>query len=260
MESNERVYIVKSLEKALMILDCFSYQNREMTLTELVKLTGIHVSTAKRLVSHLTHRGYLQKEPGTKRYRLGLRLFEMGGIVFSSFSLRKASSYSMSRLQSETGATVLMGAIMEDQLIYVDKREGLGPIRVLSDVGQKRPPHYGMMGMMLMAHLNSEEKERILRKYPLEAHTPLSITDSDAFSIRLEEIRVQGYVIERGEAVEGTIGISAPIRDYRRKVIAALGISLVAVNSDLEGRMQWYVDMVIKACDDISSNLGYLRI
>lgn len=260
MDSSERVYIIKSLEKALMILDCFSYQNREMSLTDLVHQTGIHVSTAKRLVSHLTHRGYLQRDPGTRRYRLGLRLFEMGGIVFSSFSFRKASSYAMSRLQSETGATVLMGALMEEQLVYVDKREGLGPIGVLSDVGQKRPPHYGMLGMVLMAHLGSDEVDRIIRKYPLEAHTPRSITDPDAFSIRLEQIRRQGYILEKGEAVEGTIGISAPIRNYTRKVIAALGISLMAADSGLEDRLEEYVRMTRKACADISSNLGYLRI
>jgi DNA-binding IclR family transcriptional regulator len=223
-----------------------------MTLSELVEQTGIHVSTAKRMVSNLTFRGYLQKDPGTRRYRLGLRLFEMGGIVLSSFSLREASAYSMSRLQSETGGTVLLGVI-------IDRREGKGPIRVYSEIGQKRPLHYGMLGILLMAYLDQEDIDRVLADTPLEAYTSDSITDRDAFSIRLEEVRKQGYCIEKGEAVEGTIGISGPIRNHTRKVIAALGISLIA-DGEVQGRLHSLSNAIRRTCDEISSNLGYLKV
>ena len=90
---------------------------------------------------------------------------------------------------------------MENQLVYVDKREGDGIIRISSDVGRRRPLHYGMLGMVLMAGMDSNEVDRVLEDYPLEAHSPFSITDVDAFSLRLEEIRMQGYVIEKEEAV-----------------------------------------------------------
>ncbi|MFC1579881.1 IclR family transcriptional regulator [Thermodesulfobacteriota bacterium] len=258
-DHEERVYRVKSLDKALTILECFSYQKKEMTLSEFVEQTGIHVSTAKRMVSNLTFRGYLQRVPETRRYRLGLRLFEMGGIVLSSFSLREASAYSMSRLQSETGGTVLLGANIQDRLVYLDRREGKRPIRVLSEIGQKRPLHWGMLGILLMAYLDQEDVDRVLADTPLEAYTPFSITDRYAFSIRLEEVRKQGYCIEKGEAVEGTIGISAPIRDHTREVIAALGISLVA-ESEMQDRIHDLSIAVRHSCDEISANLGYLKI
>ena len=255
----ERVYRIKSLDKALTILESFSYQKREMTLSALVKQTGIPVSTAKRIVSNLTFRGYLQRVHGTKRYRLGLRLFEMGGIVLSSFSLREASAYAMSRLQSETGGTVLLGVNIQDRLVYVDRREGKRPIRVFSEIGQKRPLHYGMLGIQLMAYLEQVDIDRILADTPLVAHTSRSITDRSAYSIRLEEVRKQGYCIEKGEAVEGTIGISVPIRDHTREVIAALGISLVD-NSEVHGQLQSLSKAVMRSGDEISSNLGYLKV
>jgi DNA-binding IclR family transcriptional regulator len=254
-----RVYRIKSLDKALTILECFSYQKKEMTLSEIVKQTGIPVSTAKRIVSNLTFRGYLQRVHETKRYRLGLRLFEMGGIVLSSFSLREASAYSMSRLQSETGGTVLLGVNIQDRLVYLDRREGKQPIRVFSEIGQKRPLHYGMLGVLLLAYLDQEDVDRVLADTPLEAYTSHSITDRDAFSIRLEEVRKQGYCIEKGEAVEGTIGISGPIRNHTRKVIAALGISLVA-DKDVQDRIHDLSIAVRHSCDEISANLGYLKI
>jgi predicted transcriptional regulator len=150
------IYKVQALERALDILDCFSFQDRELSLTDVVQRTGLNKTTVKRLISNLTTRGYLQQDP-QKKYQLGMRLFELGGIVFSSFSLRQAASYPMTRLQNEAGATVLLGVNMEDQLVYIDKREGQGMIRVSSEVGWRRPLNYGMLGMVLMSSLDSQD-------------------------------------------------------------------------------------------------------
>ncbi len=255
-----RVYRVQSLERALDVLDCFTFQDRELTLSDISQKTGMHKATAKRLVSNLTSRGFLHQDPATKRYRLGMRLFELGGIVFSSFSLRKASSYPMSRLQNQTGATVLLGVKMDDQLVYVDKREGQGLIRISSDIGWRRPLHYGMLGMVLMSFLDSKEVKNILKKTPLQPYTPNALTDEDAFSLRLERIRKQGYIVERGEVVEGFIGIAAPIRDYSRQVIAALGVALTVNGPMGKEDFDRIVTLVVKACDDISGEMGYLKI
>ena len=87
-DQNKTIYRVQALERALDILECFSFQKRELSLTDLVNQTGLNKTTVKRLISNLTTRGYLQQEPQSKKYQLGMRLFEMGGIVYSSFSLR----------------------------------------------------------------------------------------------------------------------------------------------------------------------------
>ena len=258
--SKESIYKVQALVRALDILDCFSFQKRELSLSDVVYLTGLNKTTAKRLISNLTARGYLQQDPQSKTYQLGMRLFELGGIVFTSLSLRKAAAYPMTNLQSETGATVLLGVKMEDQLVYIDKREGAGIIRISSDIGWRRPLHYGMLGMVLMGSLDSKDVKRILKKYPLEAHTPFSITNKDAFSLRLEKIRDQGFILEKEEAVEGVIGIAAPIRDYSRQVVAALGIALPVGQRSLKNDTDRIIKLVKKTCDDISSNLGYLKI
>jgi DNA-binding IclR family transcriptional regulator len=220
----------------------------------------LNKTTVKRLISNLTARGYLQRDPQSKKYQLGMRLFEMGGIVFSSFSLRQAAAYPMTQLQIETGATVLLGVSMEEQLVYVDKRDGDGMIRISSDIGWRRPLHYGMLGMALMASLDSKDVQRILIEDPLEAHTSFSITDNDAFSLRLEQIRDQGYILEKEEAVEGVIGIAASIRDYSRQVVAALGIALPIHTHDRTTGLDGMIDLVKKTCETISSNLGYLKV
>lgn len=264
MEENPRQsspsYRVQAVERALDILDCFSLQNRELSLSDIVHMTGLNISTAKRLAANLVSRGYLKQDRETKHYQLGMRLFELGGVVFSSFSLREAAAYPMSRLMSDTGATVLLGIAMDDQLVYVDKREGRGIIRVSSDIGWRRPLHYGMLGMVLMAYLAPEDAVRILQRDPLQAYTHHSITDKDAFSLRLETIRKDGYVLEREEAVEGLVGIGAPVRDYSRQVIGALGVVLPVAPAPSEKDLQHMIDLVKAAGDETSAALGYLKI
>jgi DNA-binding IclR family transcriptional regulator len=254
------VYKVQALERALDILECFSFQNRRLSLTDVVNCTGLNKTTVKRLIANLTARGYLQRDPQTKLYQLGMRLFEMGGIVFSSFSLRQAAAFPMTQLKNQTGATVLLGVRMEEELVYIDKREGDGMIRISSDIGWRRPLHYGMLGMVLLAGLDAKEVHRILRLTPFEAHTPFSITDPDAFSLRLEKIRDQGYLLELEEAVEGVFGIAAPIRDYSRQVVAALGIALPLNSSIREKESSQLIEKVKNTCETISSDLGYLKI
>ena len=253
-------YKVQALERALDIIDCFSFQARELSLTDVVNRTGLNKTTAKRLISNLTTRGYLHQSPQSKKYQLGIRLFELGGIVFSSFSLRQAAAYPMTKLQSDSGATVLLGINMEDQLVYVDKREGVGMIRISSDIGWRRPLHYGMLGMILLAGLDTKEVRRVLKKAPLQAHTPFAITDPQAFNLRLEQIRDKGYIMEKEEAVEGVFGIAAPIRDYSRKVVAALGIALPLSSSYRSTKIDPLIEMVKTTCETISNDLGYLKI
>jgi len=253
------IYRVQALERALDILDCFDFQNKELTLSDLVRRTGLNMTTAKRLTANLTGRGYLRFAPKTKTYQLGIRLFELGGIVFSSFSLRRAAAHPMTDLQRGTGTCVLLAIRRDNRLVYIDKREGAGMIRISSDIGWSRPLHYGMLGMVLMANLDPEDVQQILTEQPLQSYTPFSITDEDTFSVRLEQIRNQGHVVEKEETVEGIIGIAAPIKDYSRRVVAALGSALPLGQRDLNKDVDRIVDLVKRTCATISTHLGYLK-
>ncbi len=250
-------YKVQVIDRLLDILDCFTFDNMEMSLMELVKMTGLNKTTVKRILSNLVQRKYLQQDPGTKKYKLGLRLFELGGIVFSSFSLRKSSEQYMDYFRELTGSTILLGVMMEEQLVYIDKREGNGLIRISSEIGWRRPLNYGMLGMVLLAYQDEAFTKKILNKDPLKPYTKNSITDNRKFFARLSEIRNQGVVIEREEAVEGVIGIAAPIRDNASKTIAALGIALPISQNTSEEYTKVLSEKLKKACLDISNNIGF---
>jgi IclR family KDG regulon transcriptional repressor len=254
------IYRVQSLERAIDILECFSYQKREMSLSEIVGQTGLNRTTVKRLVSNLESRGLLQQDPDSKNYRLGLLLFSLGGIVLASFSLRKVAAHPMFRLQNVAGVTTLLGIIEGDHLVVVAKREGDESVPVSSHVGLIKPLPHTMLGRVLMAYLLPKDMDRVLREYPLQTYTPYSITDKDAFGLLLAMIQNQGYGIERQEFVEGIMGIAAPIRDYSRKVIAALGVALPASKGDQQLEIDRIVSLLLEACEEISVNMGYLKV
>jgi IclR family transcriptional regulator, KDG regulon repressor len=253
------IYRVQVLERALDILDLFSYQQRKLMLTDIVAKSGLKKTTAKRLLVNLTDRGYLKIDPETKQYELGMRLFELGAVVYASFSVRKTATIHMRKMRDESGLCVLLGQCQNDRLIYLEKFEGNGEIKVATTIGQHRPLHFGMLGQILMAFLPSDKAERVLRDYPLQSFTANSITDTDAFQLRLAQIRENGFIIERGEAHQGCIGIAAPIRDSSRDVVAALGVALHIHDYKNEEQIGAYVNLVRTAAVSISSELGYLK-
>ncbi len=258
-ENNGSIYKVQVIDRVLDILESFTFECKEMSLTEVSAKTGLNKTTAKRILSNLTQRKFLQQDPISKKYRLGLRLFELGSIVFSSFSVQKAADQWMDHLRKETGSTVLLGTIMEDQLVYINKKEGNQMIRISSEIGWRRPLNYGMLGMVLLAYQDTNYVEYILKKFPLKAYTPHSITDKKMYLMRLDEIRAQGCVVEIGEAVEGVVGIAAPIRNYSDHVVAAMGIALPFRKGMTKTGLNVYVNLLRGACEDISHRTGYRK-
>ncbi len=260
ISKKQTIYRVQALERALDILDSFSYQRRKMNLADVVATLGLKKATAKRLLANLTQRGYLKLDSQTKQYELGLRLFELGGVVHASFSVRKTALPHMRSLRDQTGLSVLLGQCQNDHLVYVEKIDGTSDIKISSAVGERKPLHFGMLGQVLMAYLPTEHAQRILAKTPLQPFTPSSITDPDAFWLRLAEIRDKGCLMESGEAHQGVTGFAAPIHDHSREVVAALGAALPLPDYTSEEQINTYMIMVRKAAEAISAELGYLKI
>ncbi|MFH1115025.1 MAG: IclR family transcriptional regulator [Pseudomonadota bacterium] len=256
--SDRKVYRVQSVDRALDVLDCFDFHDRELPLTKICRKTGLNKSTALRLASNLIARKYLKLDESSGLYSLGMRLFDLGSVVFSSFSLRKAASAHMTQLQHETSATVLLGALMDRQLVYVDKRDGEGAIRISSEIGWRRAPHFGMLGMVLMSSLNDGLVDSLLDEHPLEAHTRASITDRAEFKKRLAQIARDGYVVEYEETVDGIIGVAAPVIDYSRMAVATLGVAILTAQHN-QAAVRRVIEAVRRAARGISRELGYIE-
>jgi DNA-binding IclR family transcriptional regulator len=255
----ELTFYNRSLERALQILCAFHVETQHFSLGQLSQTVHLAKPTVFRLCSTLAKYDFLRYDSATKQYSLGLKLFELGGVVFASLSLRKISSTYLDQLQARLGKTTFLGILRDDELVYIDKKEDVrNPVRFASYIGRRRPPHFGMLGQVLMAYLSKTEVDRLLGRYPLTAFTRKSITDPRAFKNRLKKIREQGYFVDGEEAIEGITGVAAPLRDFTGNVVAAIGAGFIS--SSVNGKeVRKIKDEVMKTALAISQELGHLE-
>lgn len=228
-------------------------------MVELSSTLSLSKSTVYRLASTLSNYGFLQYNEAENKYSSGPKLFELGGIVAASFSLRKTATPYLDELHSRLSKTVFLGIFQEDEVVYIDKREDLrNPIRFSSEIGRRRPAYFGMFGQLLMAFLPDTEVDRILKKDLLQPITKKSITTKKDFKKRLRKIRRLGFCVDKGEAVDGITGIAAPIKNHKGKVVAALGVGFISSSEHSEG-VREIRNAVCETARSISSELGFLE-
>lgn len=216
-------------------------------------------ATVIRLCSTLVKYGFLRQEPESKRYSLGLRLFELGSIVFNSFSLRRIASRHLTELQRRLGKTIFLGVLDNEELLYIDKREdSRNPISFTSKIGKRRPPYWGMLGPLLMAYLPDSEIEGLLEKHPLKITAKKSITRKEDFLEWLHQIREQGFVIDVETAIDGITGVAAPVRDAAGRVIASIGVAFIASSVNSKDLKKIVKEAGATALS-ISKELGYVE-
>jgi IclR family KDG regulon transcriptional repressor len=249
----------RSLERALQILCVFNRDRQTLSLTQLANILKLSKTTVLRLTSTLIKYDFLKYDLSPKQYSLGLKLFELGSVIFSSFSIRRVASPYLTRLQSKLGKTVFLGFLQNDELVYIDKREDPGnPMRFASQIGTRRPPYFGMLGQVLMAYLPDSEVDRLLRKTPLEPFTKRSLTNQAEFRKRQRKIRGEGFYVDKEEAIDGVTGIAAPIMDYTGKVIAGVGVGFISSSLDSNGTKQ-IIKEVCETAKKISKEMGCLK-
>jgi IclR family transcriptional regulator, KDG regulon repressor len=253
----------RSLERALQILNVVGGQEQTgemqaLTLSQIAEILKLPRATVLRLCTTLVQYDFLRQNQETKRYFLGLRLFELGSLVFYSSSLRRTAGPFLDQLQAKLGRTVFLGILEKDELLYIDKREDpKNPISFTSTIGTRRPPYWGMLGPVLMAYLPEEEVERLLNTTPLVVTTKRSYAKKEEFLGWLRQIREQGYAVDIETAMDGIAGISAPIRDFTGKVVAAIGIAFISSSLDSKNLKKAVKEIVITALG-ISRELGYV--
>jgi IclR family transcriptional regulator, KDG regulon repressor len=258
-QTRQGAFYNRSLERALQILSAFSPERSELSLGQYAELLDLSKATILRLCSTLTKYGFLRQDQESKRYSLGLRLFELGSVVVSSFSLTRIASPHLTELESKLGKTVFLGILEDGDLLYVDKREGAKDgIRFTSSVGKRRPPYWGMLGPVLMAYLSDKEVDELLAKNPLAATARNSFTKNEHYKEWLREIKGQGFVIEEEMAFEGIGGVAAAIWDFSGKVVAAMGVGYISSSVDSKA-VKKIVKEVTGTATAISQELGYSR-
>lgn len=248
----------QSVIKALKLLDYFK-EYPELSLAEIAELDNMPKPTAYRLVSSLEASGFLVKTRHTShdvKYRMGLKLLELGSLVAQQLDYRGIALPYMKRLNLELKETVHLAVLDGEEAIYVEKVEAESYIRLNSKVGGRLPLHTGSAPKLLLAFLDPSQIDEILKGNELRKFTENTITDKRELLLELEKIRTQGYSYTEAEYYADIAGFSYPIKNHLGEVIAALAVSLPKVNLTPEKKI-WIKEQMNETAKAISTELGY---
>ncbi|MDN5348250.1 MAG: IclR family transcriptional regulator, regulon repressor [Clostridia bacterium] len=252
-----RNHQIRSVARALKILDVLGNAGAELALAEIAAQLGLPKSTVHGLLSTLRDFDYIEQSPFTGKYRLGIRLFELGNAVARNWDVRTVAGPYIQRLLEEIGETVHLVVLDKGEVLYIDKRECRdATLRIVSQVGMRLPAHCTGVGKVLLAHLPASEVKQIISQKGLPRFTKNTITDPKKLEEELAKIREQGYAIDNEEIMPSLRCVAAPIRDHTGKVIAAISVSgpVSRLSGEKFGRA---IKSVTETALTISRDLGY---
>jgi len=209
--------------KALSLLVLLGDSAQGASATELAGLAGLPFSTTHRLLRSLAHQGFAVFDPATKRYALGIRVFQLGQRVSNANGLAGSSIPVLRSLTGRTREASILGVLDGDHVLTVSKVDGPQAFRVTSDPGTHSPLNTTALGKVLLAF--SDDPEALLAGAPLAARTDLSITDRDLFRAEIETVRERGYGTMREENEVGMNALAAPVLTPGGRLIGSVAIA-----------------------------------
>jgi IclR family KDG regulon transcriptional repressor len=213
------------VDRVVDILETFPRLGPELGVSDISRALGLKKATAHRLLASLRRRGVVSQDPVTRRYRLGLKLWELGSMATTQVDWIDRVKPFLQQLTDATGETTHLAVLSDGQVLYVDKVESSHSLRMPSQVGRRLPVHCTGIGKAQIAFLPDEVLRGLVTRRGLAAMTPRTITDLEALRAELAVIRERGYAIDNEEIEEGLTCIGAPIRDHSAHVVAAISIA-----------------------------------
>ena len=247
---------LSSVRNAARLLCAFTPADRDLGVSVLAARLGLAKSTVHRILTTLAAEGLIERDASTGRYRLGLRLYELGAIVADHLDLHEVVAGPIDDLRNRTGETVHVAILDGAEVVYIARRESPHTLRLFSRVGHRNHAHCTSTGKVLLAFLSESERAAILDGRPLVAHTPYTITDRARLEEELELIRRRGWAENVNESEVGVTSVAAPIRDATGRVVAAISVAGPGPRLSRD-TLRRFAAETVRTADIISSRLGY---
>jgi DNA-binding IclR family transcriptional regulator len=249
-------YQVQVIDRALAILDTLSVHGPDLGLAELSEKLKLHKSTVHRLIMVLERHNLIERNSVNGRYRLGLKLFELGTRAVSQLDLRERARPYLERLVLETSETVHLGILDDAEVVYLEKVEPARSVRMATSVGRRNPAYCTAMGKAILTYLAEDQVEAIIRKSGLKAVTPNTITSLLELKRELSAVRKRGYAVDNEEIEEGVRCIGCVVRNFSGEPVAAISISGPSFRLT-ESKVPVLATAVVAAAHGLSSGLGF---
>lgn len=247
---------LQSLNSALDVLELLSQEPEGLGVSETARRLDISKATAHGVLSNLESRGYVLREEGRAAYRLGRQLWRLGLVAGEQIELKNLYREYLSELVGITGESAQLSEYSPSgEVLYLDRVVAPNPVQTCVNIGGRAPAHCVATGRALLAFQPPAEIETVLSA-PLVAYTPMTITDPQKIREALQAVRSTGVAINPGEYRGEIVGIAVPVRDFRGKVVAAIGVSGPAYRFSV-ARAETYIDDMLRISAAASRKSGF---
>ena len=252
----------QSLERGLAILSCFTPKRPVLGIADIADELGMSRSTTHRYVITLLALGYLE-QGASRKYRLGLRVTDLGMSALNSTGLREHAGPYLEELRQRTSYTISLAVLDGSEVLYVDRarsfRRNQGTVNVDLRIGSRLPAYCTAMGKLLLANLPESDQRELIGSIKLAKQGPNTITSKKALREELGEVRDANFAVDDEELAKDLFSIAAPVRNESRDVVAAVDIAVPSSMISLGELVDALGPHLVTTADRISARLGYRR-
>jgi DNA-binding IclR family transcriptional regulator len=246
---------VQVIERMFNLLEVLASREEPVSLKEISEKTGLHPSTAHRILNDLTIGRFVDR-PEAGSYRLGMRLLELGNLVKARLSVRDAALLPMRELHKLIQQPVNLSVRQGDEIVYVERayseRSGMQVVRA---IGGRAPLHLTSVGKLFLADDEPQRVRAYATRTGLAGNTRNSLTQLSTLERELTQCRQAGLARDNEELELGVRCMAAGIYDDQSKLVAGLSISAPADRID-----ENWVPKLRSTAADISAALGCPKI
>lgn len=239
-------YLIQSVSRALDLLEAFSTKEGELGVTELARKLGLHKNNVFRLLATLETRGYVEQDPKTERYRLGVKVYEVASVFLEHLDLRRQARPHLESLAAKSGETAYLAVLDRGATVYVEMVESEQPVRAAPRLSQRFPAVRTAAGQALLAGLERQRQEEAVAGQ----------AEAAQLRERLGRVVAEGYAVDQEEREPGVVAVAAPIRNLERRVVGAVECDAPAFRWTPARLRAELVPLVLGAAREIEIGLG----
>jgi DNA-binding IclR family transcriptional regulator len=215
-EPTER--LIAAVERAIAVLDALADGPGDLGTNEISRRTGINASTVSRLLATLAKDQLVRRVPATGRYRLGVRMVQLGSAALARVDLRELVRPHLLALRETTGETATLSVPSGTTAVTVDYVQSPSTVRSVAEIGRPSVPHATASGKVYLAYGGTPPTG------PLTPYTPRTITDPERLAGEVERVRAQGWAQASGEREVELNAVAVPVLDPSGTLAAILGV------------------------------------
>lgn len=250
---------ISMITKSFEVLELLSKSPHGLTLQQIITELRYPKSSLYKIVTNLQELGYLGREVDSSRYFLSRKLLTLGVTAFNSSNIIERSKEYMKLLRDEVGESVMIGTLIDDEVVLLEQITGSLDFVFTLKQGMKFNLYSTAPGKVILAFLDKSKQNEIVDNLQLDAINEYTITDKEQLKQELEAIRKNGYAADINETVEGVHCIAAPIWDETKNAIACVWTSGPAGRLPKKN-IEAIARRIIECGLSISYNIGYRKV